>query len=98
MKKAILISIISIVIFGILSLITAKWETVVDGHDTVGFPMTFYIKFSSMCFDCPPERYKINYLNLTVDLLIAGFIGFVIFTSIEKIKIRTTEKKRNSTS
>lgn len=93
MKKAILISIISLVVFTILSLTTAKWETMVDGNDTVGFPMTFYTKFSGMCFDCPPKPYKINYLNLTVDVLFAGLIGFVILTGIDKIKKRTNEKK-----
>ncbi len=93
MKKPIIISLISLVVFTILSLTTAKWETMVDGNDTVGYPMTFYTKFSGMCFDCPPEPYKINYLNLTVDLLLAGLIGLAIFVSIEKLKKRTNEKK-----
>jgi hypothetical protein len=93
MKKAILISLISLVVFTIISLSTAKWETVVDGNDSVGYPMTFYTKFSGMCFDCPPEPYKINYLKLTVDLLFAGFIGFATYSGIEKIKNRTNDKK-----
>ena len=85
MKKSIFISLISLVVFTILSLSTAKWETRVDGNDTVVYPMTFYTKFSGMCFDCPPKPYKINYLNLTIDLLFAGLIGLTIYSSVEKI-------------
>ena len=85
MKKSIFISLISLVVFTILSLSTAKWETRVDGNDTVVYPMTFYTKFSGMCFDCPPKPYEINYLNLTIDLLFAGLIGLTIYSSVEKI-------------
>jgi hypothetical protein len=96
MKKTISIGLLSILVFIILSLTTAKWETIVDGNDTVGFPMTFYIKFSNMCFDCPTKPTEFNYINLTIDLIFAGLLGLAIFIGIDKI-IRLKNRKKNAT-
>lgn len=49
MKKLLIISVLTIVVFGAVTIYTAKIETPFDGNDTYGFPLTYFIRFSGEC-------------------------------------------------
>jgi len=64
-----------------------KIETPFDGNDTYGFPLTFYIKWSGMCFKCPEKPTETYYEYLLIDIAIAGLFSFGILKLISKMNI-----------
>ena len=89
MKTVIQILILTIIIFVVITLVTMKIETPFDGNDTYGFPLTFHIKWSGMCFECPENPTETYYGYLLIDFLIA----FLISIGIWKLFIKLKSKK-----
>ena len=65
-----------------------KIETPVDGNDTYGFPFTFHIRWSGMCYTCPEEPTVTYFGYLLIDLILAGLLAFGILSFIKKINKR----------
>ena len=86
MKNVIQILIITIIVFVVITLVTMKIETPFDGNDTYGFPYTFHIKWSGMCFECPENPTETYYGYLLIDFIIAGLISFGIWNLYNKQK------------
>ncbi|WP_299782782.1 hypothetical protein [uncultured Formosa sp.] len=86
MKTVIQILILSIIIFVVITLVTMKIETPFDGNDTYGFPFTFHIKWSEMCFECPENPTETYYGYLFIDFLISGIIGFGLLKLFKQLK------------
>lgn len=84
-----------LIVFLFLSFTTAKWQADSDGTDEVGFPLTFYTKFLGECMTCPTNPISIDYLNMTIDILISIFIGFSLFVYFESLlsRLKTHMKK-----
>ena len=86
MKTWIQILILTIITFTIITLVTMKIETPFDGNDTYGFPFTFHIKWSGMCFDCPENPTETYYGYLLIDFIISGIIGFGLLKLFKRLK------------
>ena len=86
MKNWIQILILTIIFFIIITLMTMKIETPFDGNDTYGFPFTFHIKWSGMCFECPENPTETYYGYLLIDFIIAGLISFGLWNLYNKRK------------
>ncbi len=93
MRKYIEVFVLTFIVFATLTLATAKIETPFDGHDTYGFPFTFFTKFSGMCMPCPPNPTETNYLNLLIDILVSLIFGFIIWIGYKKTKVALRKKK-----
>lgn len=86
MKKYLPLCILTIIVFGTLTISTAKIETPIDGEDTYGFPLTFFIRFSGMCSPCPPNPTEIYYLQLVADVAVAFLLSLIIWTIYTKLR------------
>ena len=86
MKTVIQILILTIIIFVVITLVTMKIETPFDGNDTYGFPLTFHIKWSGMCFECPENPTETNYGYLFIDFLIAFLISIGFWKLFNNLK------------
>jgi hypothetical protein len=93
MKKYLALCILTIIVFGALTISTAKIETPFDGNDTYGFPLTFFIRFSGMCSPCPPNPTETFYLKLLGDVAVAFLIAIIIWTVYTKLRNTLQEKK-----
>ena len=86
MKKLLIILAPTVLIFGILTCITAKFESMVDGDDTMGFPLTFYHGFGyGERVIPPPIQSETYYWKLLLDILFAAFVavlGRAIFVKV----------------
>ena len=71
---------------GTLTISTVKIETPFDGNDTYGFPLEFYKIYGGKRTYYPPNEFSI--IKLTIDIITAAFISFVIMTIIKKIRQR----------
>lgn len=78
MKKYVAIGILSVVIFSILTVSTAKIETPADGNDSFGFPGTFFIRFGGKGMNDLTKLSEIFYLNLLIDVVVALIIATLI--------------------
>lgn len=96
MKGFLALCILTIIIFATLTISTAKIETPVDGNDTYGFPLTFFIRFSGMCSPCPPNPTETSYWKLFVDIVAAFLIAVVILTVYTRLR-KTLQKKKSGT-
>ncbi len=94
MKKYLAPGILTIIVFGVATISSAKIETPIDGDDTYGFPLTFFIRFSGMCTACPPNPTEIFYLKLLLDIFIAFLFALLIWTAY----IGLTKKYRKNKS
>ena len=94
MRKFLPLFVLTIIVFGILTISTAKIETPFDGNDTYGFPLTFFIRFSGMCSPCPPNPTETFYLKLVVDITVAFL--FAVISLIAYAKLRQTMIKKKS--
>lgn len=86
MRKLLIILALTVLIFGILTITTAKFESASDGNDTMGFPLTWFIEFGGKCDPCPPNPTETYYWKLLLDILFAAFIallGRAIFTKVK---------------
>jgi hypothetical protein len=81
MKKYIALCVLTIIVFGTLTLLTAKIETAFDGNDNYGFPFEFYKIYGGKRTYYPPNEFSI--IKLTIDIIIAAFISFGIITIIK---------------
>lgn len=92
MKRAVRISIFTVLLFAVVVLLTAKIETPFDGNDFYGYPLTFLTKYSGM-IEGPPLSPRFSFLNLVIDLLpvtaLAVLLEWAIFAGIKKIKSRS---------
>ncbi|MCB0476448.1 MAG: hypothetical protein KDC69_12280, partial [Flavobacteriaceae bacterium] len=63
-----------------------KIQTPFDGNDTYGFPFTFHVKWSGMCYDCPENPTETYFGYLLADLIFPGIIAVGIHSLIKKLK------------
>lgn len=90
------IIIISIVIFVIITLLTANLHQATDGDDKYGFPLRFYVVFSLECNPCDEKGYNINWIYLLADISICGSIAFGLDKLGQIIlKKKSTESENN---
>jgi len=92
-KKLLSICLWSLLVFATLTLTTAKIETPFDGHDTYGFPFTFFIRFSGMCDPCPPNPTETKIGYLLIDILFSIIVGLLLWLIVKKVKLKLTKKK-----
>ena len=91
MKKLYLfLSLLTVVIFGTLSVITAKVYTPSDGNDNYGFPYTFLIRPGGKRFPNPTNQAELSYTNLLIDLAFAFLLAVIIWVVYIRLKNRTS--------
>ena len=86
MKKYLALCILTITVFGTLTISTAKIETPFDGNDTYGFPLTFLIRLSGKRFPNPENWTEIFYFKLLVDIAVAFLLAILIRTIYTKLR------------
>lgn len=96
MKRLLALCILTVIIFATLTISTAKVETPVDGNDTYGFPLTFFIRFSGMCLPCPPNPTETSYLKLLVDIAVAFLFAVICWTAYIRFG-KTLQDKKSGT-
>jgi hypothetical protein len=69
MKRAISISILIVIIFAVVVILTAKMERLVDGNDVYGYPLVFLTEYGGLVADRGFKPSSFNFLNLIIDLL-----------------------------
>ena len=89
MKRAFRISILIILLFAVVVIITAKEERSIDGNDVYGFPLTFFTEYSGMVAGgARPSDF--NFLNFIIDLLPVGvlaiFVEWAVGVIVKKAK------------
>ena len=96
MKKYIILSVLTIIIFGTLTFLTAKDQRPVDGNYFLGFPLTFRTESSGMVYPAPQsteDLVRTNHLFLVLDVLFAFGLTLAGVALFNKIK---TKKAGNS--
>jgi len=86
MKRAITIFGLTAVIFISLTLSTASIRTPLDGEDTYGFSLAFFVRSSCMYAPCPPSLTETYYWKLIVDILFAAMLSFISLILFLKLK------------
>lgn len=94
MKRTITIFGLTALIFISLTLSTASIRTPVDGDDTYGFPLAFFVRFSDMCAPCPPNPTETYYWSLIVDVLFAAMLSVISLIIFLKLKAALKSDKR----
>lgn len=89
MRKLLIIIGLTALIFGILTLTTAKYDSISDGNDTMGFPLTYFISFGGKRDFYPPDQ--TYYWKLLLDILFAAFVAVLGLTIFNKVKSRLTK-------
>lgn len=90
MKKNVIILLLTKVVFGLLTILTASIKTPADGNDTYGFPFTFYTKIGGMVDPSPTspdDLIRKNYFFLVLDLafaLLTSVIGLMIYNHFKR--------------
>jgi hypothetical protein len=87
-KNYLAVCILTIVVFGTLTISTAKIETPIDGIDTYGFPLTFFIRNDGMCLPCLTEPTETYYWKLLVDIAVAFLLSIIIWFFYTKLRKR----------
>jgi hypothetical protein len=87
MKKYLALGILTIILFGTLTISTAKIETPFDGNNTYGFPLTFLIRLGGKRFPNPENWTEIFYFKLLVDIAVAFGSGFCLKLEHHKLLI-----------
>lgn len=93
MKKYLALCILTIIVFGTLTISTAKIETPFDGNNTYGFPLTFLIQLGGKRFPNPENWTEIFYFKLLVDITVAFLLAILIRTVYTKLRMTLMEKK-----
>ena len=89
MKKYTILFLLTALIFGTLTMLTATHGRQYDGNDYYGFPFAFHTKYSEMVYPSPAgadDLVKTNYLFLLFDVLLAFLLSFALVSVYEKIK------------
>ena len=89
MKRVFRISMLIILLFSAVVLLTAKEESSFDGNDVYGFPLTFFTEYSGMVAGgARPSDF--NFLNFIIDLLPVGvlaiFVEWAVGVIVKKAK------------
>lgn len=66
MKRVFRTSIPTILLFAVITILTAKIEHPMDGNNVYGFPLAFYTEYSMEARVMTPPDF--NFLNLLIDL------------------------------
>lgn len=93
MKKYLALCILTIIVFGILIISTAKIETPFDGNDTFGFPLTFLIRLGGKHFSNSENLTEIFYFKLLVDIAFAFLLAIIVLKVYTKFRNILVEKK-----
>jgi hypothetical protein len=88
MRKLLIILALTILIFGILTITTAKNEAMFDGDDTMGFPLTYFIYLGGKRDPYPSNPTETYYWKLLLDILFAAFIAVLGLTIFTKVRAR----------
>jgi hypothetical protein len=94
-KKAIRISILLVLLFTVIVILTAKIEKPVDGENIYGFPLIFLTEYGGKA-DHGFSAFSFNFLNLLIDLLPVTILALVVDRSIATI-IRKTKTDTQTT-
>jgi len=93
MKRVFRTSILIIILFAVITILTAKIERPFDGNNSYGFPVVFLTEYSLMVLDLdqvtPPS---FNFLNLLLDLAPVIVLGIVTEQAIMTIAGRLRKK------
>lgn len=85
-KKFLLLTFLTVVVFAACTVFTSKIETAVDGHDTIGFPFTFYIAYGGKCAPCPSDRISFNLWMLMLDIGVSLIGGLLIWKMVGMVR------------
>lgn len=91
MKKMLLLSLLTIIVFGIVTILSISDKRPVDGNYLCGFPLTFHTKFSEMVYPNPTSEMdmsRTNYLFLVVDILFTFLLSVSILRIFKYLKLR----------
>jgi len=89
MRKLLIILVLTGLIFGILTITTAKFESAFDGDDTIGFPLTYYHGFGyGERVVHPPIPGETYYWKLLLDILFAACMAVLSLFIFTKVKNR----------
>jgi hypothetical protein len=86
MRKLLIIPGLTALVFGVITFTTANYDSMSDGNDTLGFPLTYYIYFGGKMDVYPPDLTEIYYWKLVLDILFAAFVavlGRMIFFRVK---------------
>lgn len=86
MKKYLVFCILTIIVFGVLTISTAKIETPSDGNDSYGFPLTFLIRLGGKRSPNPIGWTEISYLKLLLDIVVAFLLAIIVWTIYVKLR------------
>ena len=92
MKRAFRISILLILLFAALVILTAKEGIQADGNNLYGFPLTFLTEYGGLGPEIRTSRF--NFFNLVIDLLpvtiLAILIERAVSAIVEKVKSKSS--------
>lgn len=84
------VALYTLLLFVVVSLVTASLHSTSDGYDLIGFPFLFYSNTSGKCNDCNNWfRPVMAFLDLVCCLPVALLIDFLI-----KPTLRSKNKRR----
>jgi hypothetical protein len=86
LKKYLTLCILTIIIFTVLTILTAKIQIPSDGNDSYGFPFEFYKIYGGKRDYYPPNEFSI--IKMTIDIIVAGFISSFIILVFKKVRQR----------
>ena len=86
MRKLLLILALTVLVFGVLTITTAKFEGAFDGDDIMGFPLIWFRSFGGEHYPIPHNPTETYYWKLLVDILFAAFIALLGLTIFTKVK------------
>jgi hypothetical protein len=91
MRKLFIILGLTVLVFAVLTITTAKSESAADGDDTMGFPLTWYINVGGKRDFYPPNSIEIYYWKLLLDILFAACIALLGLAIFAQVKNRLKE-------
>lgn len=96
MKRAFRISILIILLFAVVVIITAKEERSIDGNDVYGFPLIFLTEYGGLVASPESRLSSFNFLNLIIDLsavtVLVIFVERAVAAIVEKIKSKSATR------
>jgi len=98
MKRAISISILIVIIFAVVVILTAKNERIVDGNDVYGYPLIFLTEYGGLVANRGFKTSNFNFLNLIIDLLPVAVLALLIEPIIKKLKNKFTNQRKDNRS
>ena len=98
MKSIKRISILMVLLFAVVVILTAKIETPVDGNDVYGFPSTFLTIYGDRLAENGFKTSSFNFLHLIIDLFLVTIAALVIERVIAAIIKKFKEKNATRAS